>query len=175
METMQDQKKLAEIYLKHLNNQELTPEELRFIYEIDRKIKIFGYIRDPRIEEILISRNKRKDLSIIFNCQEDEIAMYENEITDNTRVIYMPGVILKLEKLPPNLEYAFCSLDLRNAPIKSLGKLKRVGCSLYLSNSQIENLGDLKEVRYIFISRRQIKLKKILIEKGWKAKIRYID
>jgi hypothetical protein len=72
METMQDQKKLAEIYLKHLNNQELTQEELRFIYEIDREIKIFGYERDPRIEEILRSRNKRKDLSIIFNCQEDE-------------------------------------------------------------------------------------------------------
>ena len=59
METMQDQKKLAEIYLKHLNNQELTQEELRFIYEIDRDIKGFGYERDPRIEEILRGRNKR--------------------------------------------------------------------------------------------------------------------
>ena len=214
METMQDQKKLAEIYLKHLNNQELTPEELRFLHEIDRKIKIFGF-KDPRIEEILISRDERKDLSIIFNCQEDEIAMYENEITDNTRVIYMPGVILKLEKLPPNLEYAFCSLDLRNTIIKSLGKLKRVGGSLNLSGSQIEDLGDLEEVRfnlylqntpikslgklkrvgvdlnllgsqienlgdleevdYIFISRRQIKLNNILLEKGWGGKIRYVD
>jgi hypothetical protein len=53
METMQDQKKLAEIYLKHLNNQELTQAELRFIYEIDRDIKGFGYRRDPRIEKIL--------------------------------------------------------------------------------------------------------------------------
>ena len=43
MEIMQDQRKLAEIYLKHLNNQKLTQEELRFIYEIDKKIKSFGY------------------------------------------------------------------------------------------------------------------------------------
>jgi hypothetical protein len=147
METMQDQKKLAEIYLKYLNNQELTQEELRFIYEIDREIEIFGYRRDPRIEEILRSRDKRKDLSIILNCREDEIAMYENEITDNTRVIYMPQETLRLKELPTNLEYAFCSLNLKNTPIKSLGKLKRVGKNLDLSNSQIEDLGDLEEVR----------------------------
>jgi hypothetical protein len=148
METMQDQKKLAKIYLKHLNNQELTQEELRFIHEIDREIKIFGYERDPRIEEILRSRDKRKDLSIIFNCQESEIATNKNEINDNTRVIYMPREFIGLTKLPPNLESAFCTLDLYNTPIKSLGKLKRVGRNLYLSNSQIEDLGDLEEVRW---------------------------
>jgi hypothetical protein len=146
METMQDQKKLAEIYLKHLNNQELTQEELRFIYEIDRGIKIFGYGTDPRIEKILRNRNGRKDLSIILNCQENEIATNKDEITDNTTVIYMPGKILRLEKLPPNLEYAFCSLNLRNTIIKSLGKLKKVGMNLDLLSSQIEDLGDLEEV-----------------------------
>jgi len=148
METMQDQKKLAEIYLKHLNNQELTPSELRFIYEIDREIKIFGYERDPRIEEILRSRNKRKDLSIIFNCQEDEIAMNENEITDNTRIIYMPQETIILTELPPNLEYAYCNLDLQNIHNKSLGKLKKVDGYLFIDpDSQIEDSGDLEEVR----------------------------
>jgi len=146
METMQDQKKLAEIYLKHLNNQELTQEELRFIYEIDKEIKGFGYERDSRIEEILTSRNKRKDLSIILNCQESEIAINENKINDNTRIIYLPEEYIILTKLPSNLEYAFCYLDLENTPIKSLGKLKRVGGSLNLSYSQIEDLGDLEEV-----------------------------
>jgi uncharacterized protein YneF (UPF0154 family) len=125
METMNDQKKLAEIYLKHLNNQELTQEELRFIYEIDREIKNFGYLRDPRIEEILRSRDKRKDLSIILNCQESEIAINENEINDNTRIIYMPVGRIRLTELPHNLEYAFCSLNLENTPIKSLRKLKK--------------------------------------------------
>jgi hypothetical protein len=256
METMQDQRKLAEIYLKHLNNQELTQEELRFIYEIDRDIKIFGYGRDPRIKEVLKDRNIRKDLSIILNCQENEIAINENEINDNTRIIYMPRETLKLTKLPPNLEYAFCSLDLENTPIKSLGKLKWVGGDLYLSSSQIEDLGDLEEVGwdlylentpikslgklkwvggdldlsnsqiedlgdleevgwdlhlentpikslgklkwvggdlylsssqiedlgdleevggYIYISRQQKELERILIKKGWKDKIKYVD
>jgi hypothetical protein len=147
VETMQDQKKLAEIYLKHLNNQELTRKELRFIYEIDREIKIFGYKRDPRIEEILRSRNKRKDLGTILNCQEYEIAMTEYEINDNTRIIYAPKKEIRLTNLPSNLEYAFCDLNLRNTSIKSLGKLKRVVGNLYLSDSQIEDLGDLEEVR----------------------------
>jgi hypothetical protein len=146
---MQDQKKLAEIYLKHLNNQELTQAELKFIHEIDREIKGFGYRRDPRIEKILRNRNKRKDLSIIFNCQENELATNVNEINDNTRVIYMPNKLVELTKLPPNLEYAFCSLNLKNTPIKSLGKLKRVDGYLDLSNSQIEDLGDLEEVGWI--------------------------
>jgi hypothetical protein len=216
METMQDQKKLAEIYLKHLNNQELTQEELRFIYEIDKEIKIFGYERDPRIEEILRSRNKRKDLSIIFECQEDETAINENKINNNTRIIYMPGREIRLTKLPPNLEYVFCSLKLSDNPIKSLGKLKRVSGSLSLSDSQIEDLGDLVEVRgylglyntrikslgnlkrvggfldlsnsqiedsgdleevglSIYISKKQRELEKILIERGWKYKIRYVE
>jgi hypothetical protein len=35
--------------------------------------------------------------------------MNENEINDNTRIIYMPGRnYIRLTKLPPNLEYAFC-------------------------------------------------------------------
>jgi hypothetical protein len=196
METMQDQKKLAEIYLKHLNNQTLTQEELRFIYEIDREIKRFGYGRDPRIEEILGKRDKRKDYAIILNCPEDEIAINENEINDNTRIIYMPGRLIRLTKLPPNLEYAFCYLDLKKTPIKSLGKLKRVGGSLDLSYSQIEDLGDLEEVgwdlylkntpikslgklkrvgRHIYISRGQKNLREILIKKGWGNKIRYVE
>jgi hypothetical protein len=175
METMQDQKKLAEIYLKHLNNQELTQEELRFIYEIDRDIKRFGYERDPRIEEILRNRDKRKDLSKILNCPEDEIAIYKNEIKDNTRVIYMPQETLILTELPPSLEYAYCNLDLSNTSIKSLGKLKRVGRDLYLYNSQIEDLGDLEEVGMkIYISREQKNLREILIKKGWRNKIRYV-
>jgi Leucine-rich repeat (LRR) protein len=173
-------------------------------------------MRDPRIEKILRNRDKRKDLSIILNCQEDEIAINENEINDNTRIIYLPGRLIRLTKLPPNLEYAFCSLDIENTPIKSLGKLKRVGSSLYLSNSQIEDLGDLEEVGWdlrlkntsikslgklkrvcggldlsysqiedlgdleevglsIYISKKQRELEKILIERGWKYKIRYVE
>jgi hypothetical protein len=48
----------------------------------------------------------------------------------------------------------------KNTPIKSLGKLKRVGGHLYLSNSQIEDLGDLEEVGWhIYISRGQKNLR----------------
>ena len=64
---VEDMKKLTAIYEKHKEKQELTIEELRFLYEIDSKIKGFGYMRDPRISEITEERNVRKDLSKIFN------------------------------------------------------------------------------------------------------------
>lgn len=47
-----DMKKLTNIYKNYKLNQELSKEELRFLYEIDSPIVGFGYYKDPRIEEI---------------------------------------------------------------------------------------------------------------------------
>jgi len=45
----------------------LTPEELRFIYELDREIVSLGYGRDPRIDQVLKSRDLIADMSKVFN------------------------------------------------------------------------------------------------------------
>ena len=85
-----DMELLTKIYNKQNNQDELTSEELKFLYEIDSKIEGFGYQKDPRIEEIIEKRNsEREDLSRIFNCDKSQIALKDNEITDNT--IYYIG------------------------------------------------------------------------------------
>jgi hypothetical protein len=65
-----DMRRVTEISEK----EELTQEDLRFIYEIDERIVGFGYGDDPRIAEIIGSREIRKDLSSIFDCREDQIS-----------------------------------------------------------------------------------------------------
>ena len=57
-EKVSDMKILTYIYKKHKNKEELTKEEILFLYEIDDKIKGFGYGKDPRILEIKQERNK---------------------------------------------------------------------------------------------------------------------
>ena len=72
-----DSKMITYIYTKYEHNKELTKEDLKFIYEVDRKIEGFGYQKDPRIEEIKLGRDKRKDLAKMYDCQEEEIGLNE--------------------------------------------------------------------------------------------------
>ena len=85
-----DMKLLTHIYKKHKNNEELTKEELRFLYEVDGKIIGFGYKEDPRIEEIINARdNIKQDLSFVLDCREDQIALNKNELTKDN--VYYKG------------------------------------------------------------------------------------
>lgn len=79
-----DMEMLTKIYKKHNNNEELTKEEIRFLYELDAKIEGFGYDEDPRIEEIIEDRNAKKDLSIALNLKENQIALNQYELTNDT-------------------------------------------------------------------------------------------
>jgi len=80
-----DMKKLTEIDNMVKSGQELGKEDLRFLYEIDNTIEGFGYQRDPRIAEILQSRNPKEDAPIVFDCQPSEIAWDVNEVNENTK------------------------------------------------------------------------------------------
>ena len=82
-----DMKILTYIYTKWKNNNqtELTKEEIKFLYEIDDKILGFGYIKDPRIEEILKVRNIKKDLSVALDINEEQISLTKEEaLRENT-------------------------------------------------------------------------------------------
>lgn len=72
-----DSKLITYIYTKYEHHKELTKEDLKFIYEIDRDIEGFGYQKDPRVEEIKQGRDKRKDLACAYDCQEEEIGLNE--------------------------------------------------------------------------------------------------
>jgi hypothetical protein len=85
---VEDMKKLTELYKKYENNQELTLEELRFLYEIDDEIIGFGYEKDPRIEEIIKGRNIKHDLSKIFDCSESQISLKGEKYNSDTVYYY---------------------------------------------------------------------------------------
>ena len=70
-----DMKLLTNIYNKYLNKEELTKDELRFLYELDELIYGFGYRSDPRIKEILDGRNKLDDLMLLCECDKEQIIL----------------------------------------------------------------------------------------------------
>ena len=78
-----DMKLLTLIEEKQKNNQELSLDDLKFLYEVDSEIKGFGYEKDPRIEEIISKRDKRKDFAFAYGVNEDEIAFSQEEWEEN--------------------------------------------------------------------------------------------
>ena len=79
-----DMKQLTKIDNKVKNNQELTKEDLIFLYEIDKEIQGFGYKKDPRIKQLRAQRDINKDASIVFECTSEQIARNTNELNENT-------------------------------------------------------------------------------------------
>ncbi|MBT7007198.1 hypothetical protein HN958_01695 [Candidatus Falkowbacteria bacterium] len=75
-----DMKKLTSICNKEEQREKLTVEELRFIYQMDGKIRGFGYSDDPRINEILRKRSRRDDLSKVYGIEREELALRESEL-----------------------------------------------------------------------------------------------
>jgi len=95
-------KKLSEVERKTKDNEELSDEEIRFLYEIEGEIEGFGYERDPRIYEIKEKRNPEHDMPIAFGCEPGQIADEVEDITGDT-VAYVgklaPGLFKKADGL----------------------------------------------------------------------------
>ncbi|MFZ4084775.1 MAG: hypothetical protein ACOYK1_04465 [Vampirovibrionia bacterium] len=66
----QDMKDLTILHAKFKNNQEFTDQDLFFIYEVFGSIQSFGQQADPRISEILTSRDQTKDFVHMINLTE---------------------------------------------------------------------------------------------------------
>ncbi len=75
----EDMRRLTQIERKQNQGEELSKEDLRFLYEFDDKIQGFGYEEDPRIKEIQEKRNIRKDLAFVLEYQEEEISLTQEE------------------------------------------------------------------------------------------------
>jgi len=69
----EDMKRLTEIDTRNKAGEELSKEDLSFIYEVNRQISGFGYTRDPRINEILKQRNKSEDIAFIIGVEGQEL------------------------------------------------------------------------------------------------------
>lgn len=100
----EDIKKITTIVKKNNEGIVLSIDDLRFLYEIDKKIKTFTAYKDSRIKKILKYRNPKEDLSKIFECDPEKISTNDKELQkDNVYVHY--GNINLFEgdniKLPP--------------------------------------------------------------------------
>src|SRR3989344_6101803 len=71
-----DMKRLTEIDKKNNAKEELTKDDLRFLYEIDSKIEGFGYDKDPRIKKIIGVKNI-DDIVYITGYSQEEISTTE--------------------------------------------------------------------------------------------------
>jgi len=74
-----DMKRLTEVDNRFQASQELTKDDLRFIYEMDGKIEGFGYDDDPRIAVMLLGRNSKADLSLVTGLSEEQISVTQEE------------------------------------------------------------------------------------------------
>ena len=88
---VEDMRRMTEIENKVKSDQELTKEDLIFLYEINEPIEGFGYEKDPRIEEIRNQRNSRADYAAVFDCREDQIVVGEPNLINNDTKVYNFG------------------------------------------------------------------------------------
>lgn len=129
---------LTFIYKKFKSDQELSKEDLIFLYEINSNIIGVVPHQDPRINEILNTRNKRYDLSIIFNCREDEIALTVEELLcnpNNIKCLYDNLTVYEDKINFPKLQ--FIKGDIKCPYIKDVSgfsNLIQVGGSIYLDS-----------------------------------------
>ena len=134
---VKDMKLLTHIYKKNKLNQELTKDELIFLYEINEDIIGFGYDKDPRIEEINRNRNKKKDLSSVLNCKEEQIAITIKELNKET-IYYNDDLNLSTKISANNLilpKYVKGSLNLSSlASANGLVLPEKIGWHLKLSS-----------------------------------------
>lgn len=107
-----DMKQLTAIEKKVKQSQELDRNELVFLYEINSPIEGFGYQRDPRIQEIISTRNPKEDAPIVLDCQPEEIAYgqeeYEEAIKDNKTIKAYIGPLFP-QIFSQNLEHIYSS------------------------------------------------------------------
>jgi len=126
LKKVSDMKMMTNIYRKDEKGEELTREELRFLYQIDSKIVGFGYGRDPRIVELTLKRNKRSDFAIMYNCREDQIAFSLDELLANNEEIVCCFVNMSDRDIPENKLY-FPKLRYVGANI-NFREVKEVDC-----------------------------------------------
>ncbi|MGV8152234.1 MAG: hypothetical protein ACP5OG_04065 [Candidatus Nanoarchaeia archaeon] len=145
-----DMKRLTSIESLVLSNEELSKDDLGFLYEIDSPIIGFGYQKDPRIKEIQEKRNIKKDLSYLLDISESDIAFNKSEIKEGKTKVYYGN--LEWEKENANelssLERIFGNADFKNLEdARGLSVLKNIGGTadfFYLKSA--EGLSNLKSI-----------------------------
>ena len=94
----QDMKLLTKIEVKVQSADELSFDELKFLYEIERKIQSFGYGKDPRIHEIISQRGQLvEDYALIFNVKTSEVTLNKEDVLSGKAKVFIGALELGLE------------------------------------------------------------------------------
>ncbi len=115
-----DMKLLTLIDKKVNKNIELNLDELKFLYEMDNEIEGFGYEKDPRIQEIINKRNQKKDYALIYNINENEIALTQEEWKENPKQYKILLNDLKLDYVTSSKELILPNIISGNLELKEL-------------------------------------------------------
>ena len=92
---LKDMKLLAEVEDKVQMGEELSLEELRFLYEVDLKIQGFVSDEDPRISEIISQRDKNKDYARIFKVEESEVTSNKEDVLSGKAKVFVGDLNLE--------------------------------------------------------------------------------
>lgn len=152
-----DMELLTYIYTKckNNNNTELSIEELRFLYEIDNEIVGFGYIKDPRIEEIKNKRDIINDLNIIFKEFNKSHQTYHGSIEFFRNLTSAKGLVLPenilgnldLEKLKDSEGIIFPKRIIGNINLRNLISTKKLVLpELVIGNLDLRSLTNAEEI-----------------------------
>lgn len=105
-----EKKTLNSIEIKAESGQELSREDLIFLYNIsDPFIQGHGGQEQEKISEILKNRNVEKDILIIFDCEPSEIAYSDEAVNEKTKVYigkWNPEIFQKIRQYS-NIEHIF--------------------------------------------------------------------
>ena len=147
MKKFKDMKMVELIYKKAKENISLDEEELRFIYQVDSPIYSFGYIDNPKIHEILSTRNYKDDLSKIFNLDKKYIKDNVNEVNDDTVIFIGELNIDEIEETSKlnSIKYVFGNINSRRKKV-DFEELELVVGSLNLPNTKSFSARKLKRI-----------------------------
>lgn len=132
-----DIKRLTEIDQRVAGGGELTLADLRFLREVDRKIQGFGFVEDPRIEQLLKGRDLATDLGLIFDVPASQVTTKRNDLREGNKAVFVGDLkVNPADPLPSlvvvgNLEIKECSAKkLEVPPIQITGKLSLFNCDV---------------------------------------------
>ncbi len=151
---------------------DLSKDDLRFLYEIDRPITLYTESTgsrhfNSRLGRIRDERDTKADYAEIFDCTPEQVMANQHELTDDSVVLvgrlsaeylrkgwpkrlrFIAGDVDfgHFDQEPRNLEEIIGTVQLTHAKIKSLGSIRRIRGKLFINDNEfLEDLGSLEEV-----------------------------
>ncbi len=136
----EDMKLLTQIDKKNQAGQELTTEELKFLYEFEDIIQGFGYEEDPRKAEILKTRDIKYDLGKATGFLSEQISINRDEaLSGNIKFHYGDLDLNDLQtaeglKLPGSINGSLIINELKI--VKGLSLPQSIGGGFFLNGLQ---------------------------------------